>query len=520
MASKIITINRFDGGVVNNGRFPSPRHAKVVTNFNVLSDPFRLVPYLSSEDGDSSATTNKIQNFCLGKQLPSDAVFGLGVKSGNPAVFYRITTSDLADSTWSSTANNSLGGTPDQDRAKLFIYYPNQDKVYFWASNTSMVEYDPDNETANQSLDLATSSTVTPTSFTRSSNAILHSKDDIVYVGIDNYIIKKNAATAWADGLTLPVGVDVVCLAEYGNYLAIATRPTGRLGKCTVYLWDRDSSLATLTQSVSWGDESLEFIEEIEGELVGISTTGVLTADIEDKVVFRRYIAGVGAVKFLELDGGVSPTVGVQVPRAITQKYRGRLYFMMTITLHGAVRHGVWSIGRNPGTREWTLVHEKTSNNDTALNNTHTLYSFINVGDYLFQAHLDNGTEKMTKTDDAVVYTGTSYFESTINPGMDAKDFFMKKRLKAISLHFERLPANGVASVKFRADSATAWASITALLSENTDNAVFKEATRFDTSGNSVLTDGREFEFRIESTGGAVITGISYEYDILKSLKN
>lgn len=507
---KTVTLNRFDGALTNDPKTPSSRHARAVANFNILTDPYRMIPYVSSEDGDSSASTQQIRNFTLGKRGSTTSVFGLGIDGSNhPAVYYRDL-SDLADATWSATASNSRAAG-SQYAPEFFIYYPNQDKVYFASSSTSLEEYDPDTPSTNQSADLATSVTITPTSFTRASNAVLHSKDDIVYVGLDNYLIKKNGSVAWSDALTLPVGSEIVALCEYGNYLAIGVRQTVQTGKCTVYLWDRDSSLTTLSEAISWGDEDLRVLEEVEGELVGVSMTGDVASDTIEKVVFRKYSSGVGAVKFLELNTGFSPTVSVQLVRSMQQKYRGRLYFMMTITINGSVRQGVWSIGRNTRTQEWALVHERTSDNDTALNNSHNLRGFFNIGDYLFQSHQDNGTYEMTKTSDQEDYLATSYYETTINPGMPLEDVFKKKKLYSVTCHYEAQPTAGQVVVKYRTDRA---ANYTTVFTDTTDGSTSFEMP--NASGTS-FTDGREFEFRIESYGGTVITGFTYKYDTLET---
>lgn len=310
------------------------------------------------------------------------------------------------------------------------------------------------------------------------------------------------------------MGSEVVALCEYGNYLAIGTRQSDGIGQCQVYLWDRDSSLLeTVSQNISWGDEDLRVLEEVEGELIGISVTSGTTADTNEQVFFRRYTAGAGGIKFLEIDTGHSPTTDVQVPRSIFQKYRGRLYFMMTAVLNGTARSGVWSIGRNPGTREWTLVLEKTPLNDTALNASHTLRGFINLREYTFQAFENpTGTFDMTKTNDQEAYTATSYLETTVNPNMSSADFFSKKKLVSITCHYEKLPSGASVTMKYKTDGASSY---TTVQTDSTDDSVTMEAF-VDTNG-SAFTDGRNFEFRLESTGGAVITGFSYKYEVMET---
>lgn len=498
---KTITLNRFDGGVTNDPKTPSANHARAVANFDILTDPYRLIPYRDSEDGDSSASTQKIRNFVVGSNAGTATIYGLGVDGSNNIAIYNRSLSDLDDATWGATSNNvSSGGL---SYPEFFTYYARLGMIFGVRAATNIFEYDTDGGTAFNNADLVLAETAT--SF---SNGIVHPKDDILYVGYNNYIIKNNNGT-WTDpALTLPKEMKVTSIADYGNFIAVGCSQVNGLGRAQVYLWDRDSSLATLSESISWGDENLVVLEEIEGELVGVSLSNS-AADLTQKVIFRRYVTGVGAVKFLELTIG-SPTVTTVVSRR-KQKFGGRLYFMMNPTINGSVRGGVWSIGRSSRTREWTLVHERTSDNDTALANSQNLEGFVNVGNFLFQAHQDNGTYEMTKTNDAVSYTATSYYETTINPGMPLEDMFRKKKLYSITCHYEAQPTAGQVVVKYRTDRNSSY---TTVFTDTTNSGTSFEMV--NAAGTS-FTDGREFEFRIESTGGTVITGLTYKYDTLET---
>src|SRR3990167_487824 len=80
-----IKIDRFDGGIANDPRDPRESTCRMVTNFDILTDPKRLIPYNSAEDGDDAAATSQKQNFCIGyKTAGTDewVLLALGVKSG------------------------------------------------------------------------------------------------------------------------------------------------------------------------------------------------------------------------------------------------------------------------------------------------------------------------------------------------------------------------------------------------------------------------------------------------------
>lgn len=384
-------IDRWDGGMVNDPRDTRENTAKVVTNFDILTDSHRMIPYRDSVDGDDGSSTSKKQNFCIA----TNGLYAYGRKSDTETaeILYKSLTitgaTDLVGATWAYTSNyqSSDSGTLNYN---LFVYYKKTNRIYGARKSRYIWAYDPSGTVAwaDTSKDLADYSDVFSTSFTHIAQGLVHSKDDILYVGVDNFIIKNNNGT-WTAGtapaLTLPKHLYITSLCEAGNNLAIACAPVSGVGNSVVYLWDRDSSLTTLSESIDWGEGLIKVLEEVDGYLVGISlvggvggVTGIL---FNDRVIFR-YLSGNKAIKFSEFKGDYS----TQLPIA-KQKIGGRLYFMMSINLHGATREGVWSIGRNPS-GGFAIVHERTPNNDTALTSG-TLNNFFIVGDFMFISYQD-----------------------------------------------------------------------------------------------------------------------------------
>ena len=80
-----------------------------------------------------------------------------------------------------------------------------------------------------------------------------------------------------------------------------------------------------------------------------------------------------------------------------------------------------------------------------------------------------------------------------------------------IALHYVPLQSGASAVLKYRTDGG-AW---TTVFTETTAGAVVTERTK-DATGTA-FTAGRNFEFRIESTGGAEILGLSYRYETLST---
>jgi len=78
-----------------------------------------------------------------------------------------------------------------------------------------------------------------------------------------------------------------------------------------------------------------------------------------------------------------------------------------------------------------------------------------------------------------------------------------------VSVSTVPLPANGQVVLKYKRDSESSFKNI---YTNTTDNSVFKEAVTIESTGNN-LGDFQEVQFRIESTGGAEITGLKFIYD-------
>jgi hypothetical protein len=466
-----------------------------------------MIPYNSSEDGNGSQSTIKIQNFAIALGASSTyRLFGLGVTSGTgraEVYFKNLTTgaaNDLDDNGWTESANNaSSSGATD---FKLFTYYARTGLIYGARAGSHIWEYDPTGGTA-------WADTARALTYTNMANGIVHSEDDILYIGYDNFIASNNNGSWNNTALTLPTELVVKNLTEYGNYLVIACDNKVTTGKSQVFLWDKDSTLVEVNEIISWGDEDLRVLEEIEGELVGISIAGGSSEWLNDRIIFRRYVAGLGAVKFLELP---LDNTGTSELLTSKQKLNGRLYFQMQGKINGSQIDGVWSIGRSPRTREWALLNEVSANNDTAIAGGDPQYNFQVVGDYTFQSFSTSTTDTMTKTTDGSTYSATSIWESLINPSMESSDLFKEKELVSVTVHYEAQPANGQVVLKYRTDRASSY---TTVFTDTTNSSTFTERTA-DTNGTD-FTNGREFEFRIESTGGTVITGFTYEYRNLKS---
>jgi hypothetical protein len=500
---KTVIINKFDGGIVNDPRTQASGIARMISSFDNLTDSNRLTPYRNSEAGDTLVSDHKIRNFLIALRIGTPitySLYGLGNITGSALakVMYKDLTTgadnDLDDADWTNTTSEA--SSAGNGSYNLFVYYKKTGLVYGARANTTIWSYNP---AGGSWVDSAR-----PIAYINLAQGIVHSKDDVMYIPYDNKIASYNSS-AWVDAaLTLPTDLYITSICEYGNYLAIGCAPLSGVGHSRVFLWDRDSSLPTLSDSIDWGEENLKVLEEIDGVLVGVALSGGNTTRFKDRVIFR-YLSVSKAVKFSEL---VGETIVTQLPIA-KQKINNRIYFMMKITINGTLRQGVWSVGRPSLNSPFSVVHERTPNNDTALTNG-VFYNFFYAGDFLFMSYDDNGTESMTKTNDTETYTATSTLETTINPNMEPLDRLRKKQLISVTVGYEAIPTSGQVILKYKVDGG----SYTTVATDTTVASRFLERTALD--AGTQFTSGREYEFRIESKG-TPITSLTYKYKALET---
>lgn len=496
--------------VVNDPRTIESGAARMIANFDVFTDPARMTPYRASESGDSSSSTSQKQNFTLGYWTPTPSwrVFSLGVKSGTGLAEVLMksigtgSSNDLSDSSWATPSNNqsSSGSTS----FNLFVHYKTKSKIYgasggtsIWAFSTAGSAWD------DNVINTESSASVSPPSYTNIAQGIVHSQDDILYIPYDNKIMSNNNGTWTVPALTLPAQYYITSICEYGDKLAIAAAPLSSIGKSRVYLWDRKSVLFDVSANIDWGDGLIQVLEEIDGYLIGISSI----ADVSRtryRIVFRYYAGASGAIKFAEFTTTTGPWL-----RIAKQKIDNRIYFSLNITLNGTKRAGVWSLSKSD--QGFHIVLERTFYNDTTLTSDY-LGAFYIVGDYTFIVYVDDQSDyQLSKTNDQAVYTASSIVETTINPGMPLEDRSAIKNVKYVAATFEPLGSSGSVTIYYRRENDSSWTSLIAMSTQYATIAeIQNDADRIK------IKNGREYEFKIVATGGAVLTSFIYDYDVIQ----
>ena len=519
-------VTRFDGGIANDPRDRRENTCRMVSNFDIYTNPHKLTPYRNSEDGHSAANTMFPQNYLIARRSGA-TTYGLFAYCRQIAL-NRVSvqmkalttggTNDLDDNTWFEFIDwegSILGPTFD-----LFVWYPKTDKIYGGHGNSAIWSCDPKGASGSTVFN----NTELSLNYTNLAQGLVHSKDDILYVPYDNKIAKNDGGLWTTEALVLPSNFYITSICEMGNNIAIAMAPLAgaRVGQSRVYIWDRNTSVTTLSETIPWEEGTLQILEVIDGYLVGISIAGTTTTSFGPKILFR-YLAGNEVLGFraekLFTIISTSTSNTTQLP-IIKQIREGRLHFMMRVTIDGVRRDGVWSLGKNDA-GQWSLSHERTPNNDTAIENGNvSVAAFMYAGDHLFQSYLTaTSVFTVSKTSDTASFTATSLYESrTFNAG----DSSVYKGLIEATVTTEFLPADGQIILLYQIDENIGTAFWGKIFTNTTNNSISRTGVNIAETSDTVtisiaspavvtlsnhdLTPGQAISF---STTGALPTGIT-----------
>jgi hypothetical protein len=499
-----VKINRWDGGVTNNARDPRSNVAKMVSNFDVFQDPYKMIPYRQSEDGDSSSSTSRKQNFEIAEDLSGNYdLYSLGVVSGTSrAEILRKNdttgaSNDLDDATWETPANNqSASGTT---AFGLFKYYKKTQKIYGAKGGNAIWSFDTQGGSFNDSEASITYSTV--------AQGMVDVSQDNLWVPYDSSIALNDNGSWTTNALTMSDDYYINSICDYNDLMAIALQPASGYGDSKVVLWDkvvRAGSVLYADAVVNWGHGNLKILDVIDGALVGVSLSGGITSRFKDRLTVR-VLDGITARKVEEIiiDGNSS-----QLP-IFKQVEDNKLFFRAYLpSFHGSERLGTWSISRTPDGR-FALVNEATPNNETALTSP-ILHGFKYFGDFNFQAHVDNNVFKVTKTDDQANYSLSAVWESVINQGMKEQHRQLKKQLLGVRLKFDSIPSGGEIKLSYTPDQG----SETEIFDITTAGETVKEADKDSNKSNFKVA--RDYEFKIESDG-VNVSDFEYFYTLVET---
>ena len=521
-----VAISNFAGGIVDDIREPLSNKFGISKHFDIFSNPLRLTPYRSTvaETNSTSAASlgaNHPRNFQLGK---NGIMYALGDNGAGLAQV--LQKSDPTTGNWGlattavGTGITIYGSFKEWGTTSAFYMFTGTQAVSKWTIGSTFT---------NSVLALG----VPITSVAQS----VVGADDNLYMFYNNRVVRvTNAGTATDNVLSnLPSNMRIVSACVWGTFLAIGmaygTAATGAsTGMSKVFIWDMVTT-ATVNDAVDWGEGTLRVLGNIEGRIVGVSdkylTTpaGLTSLGIgQSSMVVRMWngatpqvMKEVIANQSVPADSGTYDNVTTRFPRDVVVK-DNKMYWVASVPLapdstatESTYALGIWAFGRKNVDSNFALTLDYKEEAVDASN--FYINSFGNAGNYWFISYSAAGL--VNRTDNAANYTFTSYWESPIINfiyGLRHRlipSSSSVKKMVGVTVTFDPLPAGATVVLKYRKDAETSW---TQIFTYTSTSALFHSAINIESTG-AALPAYKEIQLRVESTGGAIITGISMDFE-------
>lgn len=491
MATRTYTKKRFNGGISDDIRRESTSEFGMSRHFDIFAQPSNLVPFRDWEANET--VTQKITDYAW----DGTDLYGQGVMSGTGRIklFKKSDTGNPVTSAWTAVTNGEESSASVTAQGAM-IYYPRVGNYYgvcTSSGNGYIWEYDKSGTTFTYNKLALSQGTID------TSASVVHPNSNNLYIAYNNVIAVKVKTSALADSaLTLPTEMRIVSLVPYGNLMAVFCKNTEDTRNSIVYLWDLDTTLEDITDRLDWGDGQLVAGGLVDGVLVGVSNINPslgLTSP-RPRIAVRAY-TGSRVITIQEID--MKPETSTFQATGSHRNVNNRLFFAVDTNLAGTteaqMNTGIWVIGRRTTDNQIavTLSHKTPSN-------CANIKGFFFLGDFVFVSH-DDG--EIDRTNDQASYSKVSSWEDLIYTGGDIQQ---KKKLLAISVTTEAMPTAGQVALKYRKDGNYNNDDWITILTDTTDGSIRHSAKNIEGTGVQ-FPEFNEIQFRIESTGGAVITG-------------
>lgn len=499
----IISITNFGEGISDDYTTGGVGEFSITKHFDILTYPNRLQPLRGMVT--ESVTNSKIGNIIVASD---GLMYAVGTDVNNPTLgtlWCRVGYG--ASDVWTQRGTNIAALVV----YNLLVEHKSEanGRTMIFAGANKLAAYNP---TTGNSDTLSLS-------FTNIGQGFVHPKDAILYIPYDNKVgtIGAGAAlSAFATAqFTAPTQYQIPCITNHGNYLAIPAYTGSGSGTYSsiVYLWDTTNS--TWNESIPWGQGQLKILNNLGGVLIGISTlSSNYNGSVQDadKIIIKVCDGGQEptTIKELKVQRLTTTAPSVAINPNVNFVYNNRLYFSVNLVNGGTAPayYGLWSVGKNKYGR-WTVTMERTATSNNS--DTGVLAAAI-AGDFAVMAHTAVGTLTYTENGNnlSAIFDNTSVYESVINPEMSEGDKQWDKKLIRVWATYLPLPVDATVVMQYRVDGSanSAW---TTIFTETIDNQVL---TDMSNANGTEFTDGRNYEFRLTSTDGAIITGYGYEYKV------
>lgn len=482
------SIRKFYAGIEDDPRTESTTGFQIARNFDIYTYPGKLVPLKGQivDENDGSTSDGMRSRSCVDfmhQPFLDNKVFALGTKTDGTGtqVMYKDMITDAA---WQSLGDNSLARFPG--------CFTNAAGIMYFFSNTNKI----------MSAAVGIGITVGTGTLTQTVSSVAQgvtAKDGNTYIAYNRFLVLADTGSV-SEVYGGPSGYDITSVCNYGTYVAIAFVPEIE-GNSIVHIWDLVST--NPVEVIDWGPGRLSVLENIDGRLVGVSDEYLSDTQGNDrgKMVIREWSGG-NAVITKEIE---SKYVGGYVGQAKAVK-GGRLRFPAAVPQSSTERlEGIWSYGRKSSSYPTALTLELVN---PLLTTNAGIQGFYQLGNFDIIAHSADGAISSTSGDE--LYADASY-ESQIITGGDSS---IDKRLNMVSATFEPLPSGASVTLRERIQDVDAYTTIG---TQTTEGSVSKRVISIEPTMASLPT-AKEYQLRVESSGGAVITGIHSEHTELTEI--
>lgn len=505
------TIGRFDGGISTDEREPSSNKCNLVKHFDIFNSPYKLVPHRDTEadEHDGIGATGMKARDAYHPTLGLDGkLYALCANGSGYA--------EICSKANPTTGNWAVEATSASSAARVTGAFIEWQSNWYMFTSTNLVSYWTIGGTFTNNADTL-GSTITSVAngvVGADGNMYMFYNNKVVRVASDGTTITDDVCTA------LPSDMRITSACRYGSYIAIGMaygtlNTASPAGRSQVFIWDMVTT-ATVADVIDFGEGTLHILENIEGALVGVLDRHMEKSEGDDDLGI-----GQGAMVIKRWTGGIARTVkelvatqSVTFGRFLKDKVvkDNRLYWVASVPFGVSTSTtttynlGIYCFGRKDANSEFALSLDYIEDGiATTTDATFRIDSFGAAGNYWFINHSNDGSLEKTN-DSATGYTTASVYESQkFDMGMDKGEFI------GATILCETLPTAGQIVLKYKVDNGTSWSA--AILTETTNSV---ERTQV-INASAAIPQFQTIEWRIESTGGAVITGFSFKYEEIKS---
>lgn len=509
------TIDLFYGGVSDDPRIQKAEIFQIAQHFDIWTNPKKLAPYRQMvADVDATAKGYKIDGFAY----ENSGLYGVGRSSGgtNNKIYQKPVFSAVSG-TWAAAPSGTASSANGFGHVLCITYH---DRLYVDAGLQidSYGTLDPSGTYTNDAY--------TPGGVVACQGII--TTDDLLIVPTTFELAVKDGKGSgptdkWSVMLTLPDNRQILDLCEWGNFVAVATHPGGgynpQIGS-KVALWDKAN--VDVYSWIDWGEGDLRILDDLEGTLIGVSTSGQTNDEgsIKPKLTIRQYTGGNEAQVLFELEGDEGEAFSVSSNLA-KFKDGNRLIFGLNITKDGQTYYQLASVGRKSAAYPWSFTLDRLVDNQNAITEIDATFKLSQT---VFVAF--NGDGSINRTDDTATYTTATYISQIITGDSKVQDAHRRfKQLLMAGVLTTPLTTGQSVSLSYRTDGGS-WKLIRTYAygdDSNADPAVVPPNMGFEAGAADVNGDGtdlepfvnyKELEFMVQSSGGAQPTGIVYAWKL------